>query len=205
MSETQVLLGHLGTLSYVGIFVVAMLSNVVIPVPEEVVLLAFGYLAGTGKLNVFILVPLIMAGLLVSDIAMYVLARRGNRIITFFYNKFFAKRLKTKQAWIETHIYKVIFFSRFLMQLRFLGPFMAGHLKVPFKKFLMYELAAIVIYVPLLVWLGAYFRNRVEDIVSGVGKAHNLILIAMGIILLISLLQFLNRWLFNIKTKNLSK
>ncbi len=195
MSETQILIDHLGTLSYVGIFGVALLSNVIIPVPEEIVLLAFGYLAGTGKVNGFILVPIVIAGLLTSDLIMYTLSRRGSRIITFFYNKFFARRLETKRAWIEANIEKVIFCSRFLLQLRFLGPCIAGQLKVPLGKFIFWELAALVIYVPLLIWLGSYFRNRVEDIISGVGMVHNVILIAVGVLLVIGLSRYLERWM----------
>jgi hypothetical protein len=45
--ESQSIITELGALSYVGIWITALLSNIVIPIPEEVVLLGFGYLAGT--------------------------------------------------------------------------------------------------------------------------------------------------------------
>jgi len=188
--ETEILINQLGTFSYLGIFGVSFLANVVIPVPEEIVLLALGYLAGSGHANIFYIIPIVIVGLLASDIVMYSLARAGNKYVGMFYDKFFSHRLENKQHWIEEHIDKVIFYSRFMVQLRFIGPFMAGHLKVPFRKFLTYELAALVIYVPLFVWIGHYFQSRIVRIIDGVDLIRNIILIAFAIIIVISLLRY---------------
>lgn len=196
--ETQVLLEQLGALSYIGIFGVSMLANVVIPVPEEIVLLALGYLAGTGSVNGFIILPIIMAGLLISDVVMYTLSKRGNRLIAFFYKKFFAKKVTRKQHWMKIHIEKVIFFSRFLVQLRFIGPFMAGQYRVPLKKFVKYDLAAIAIYVPLFLFLGWYFHNRVQKIIESVHVIKNTVFLFFGIVILYvfikSVYGYLSRW-----------
>ncbi len=198
MNGTQELIQSLGGISYFGIFGISILANVFIPVPEEVVLLALGYIARSGGISIFAIMPIVMAGLLVSDVGMYILARSGNRLVTGFYNKFFAKRIGTHQYWIETHIKKVIFFSRFLMQLRFLGPFMAGHLKIRFRTFLFYELAALIIYVPFIVWIGWYFHARVAAIADGIGTIRNIILIIVGITLIISISKYIYRRLFRV-------
>lgn len=189
MTETQTLITSLGTLSYLGVFGISILANVVIPVPEEVILLALGYVAHIGTLNIFYLIPTIIVGLLTSDIILYILSQKNNRFVTYFYAKFFAKRLAGKHDWVDHNIKKIIFFSRFLIQLRFLGPFMAGQHGVKFRTFITYELAALVIYVPLIVWTGWYFHTRMERIVSGVGLVRNIILIIFGMIILISLLR----------------
>lgn len=188
--ETQAIINQLGEFSYWGIFGVSFLANVVIPVPEEIVLLALGYLSGSGHASIHFIIPIIIAGLLASDIVMYLLARGGNKFVGALYEKFFAHRLESKQAWMETHIEKVIFYSRFMVQLRFIGPFMAGHLKVPFRKFITYELAALVIYVPLFLWIGYYFQSRIVRVIEGVDLIRNIILIGVGIIAVISLLRY---------------
>ncbi len=195
MSATQQLISELGALSYLGIFGVSLLANMVIPVPEEVVLLALGYLAGIGVVNGLVLVPIVIMGLLISDSVIYYLSKKGNKLINGIYNKFFSRRLESKREWLSLHIEKVIFFSRFLIQLRFLGPFLAGQEKVSWKKFLKYELAALVLYVPLLIWIGFYFRNRVEFIISGVNAIKNAVLIFIGVLLLISLSKFARRFM----------
>lgn len=199
--EAQEIINQLGTFSYGGIFGISFLANVVIPVPEEIVLLVLGYLAGTGHISIYYTIPIVIAGLLASDIVMYSLARGGNKFVERIYQRFFANRIKNRQAWLEANIEKVVFYSRFMVQLRFIGPFMAGHMKMPFKKFLTYELAALVVYVPLFVWGGKYFHSRIVRVISGVGVVHNVILVAIGALVGITLLRYAYRhFIFSVKS-----
>jgi membrane protein DedA with SNARE-associated domain len=192
------IINELGTLSYVGIWFTALLSNIVIPVPEEIVLLGLGYLAGTGHINFFVLMPIVMSGLLVSDIGMYLLARKGSRLVTWFYDKFFSKRFMQKNdQWFTDHMNKIIFFSRFLVQLRFIGPFLAGQKKIPFKRFVLYDLAAIIIYVPIYTLLGLFFHSRVQAIIDNVGVVRNIILIAIGLFIVFGFSKkYIRRFIF---------
>ncbi|MEI8062419.1 MAG: VTT domain-containing protein, partial [bacterium] len=172
MSETQTLIQHLGALSYIGIFGVSIIANVIVPVPEEIVLLALGFLVGTGQVNGYAIIGILIAGLFISDISMYYFAKKGFRFVTFFYEKFFAKRLASKREWLESHVTEVIFFSRFMVQLRFLGPFLAGQTQTPTKTFVKYNLYALTVYVPFYILVGFYFHNRIEVISSGIGIAR---------------------------------
>jgi membrane protein DedA with SNARE-associated domain len=196
------ILHGLGSLSYPGIFGISLVANILAVIPEEAVLLGLGYATRAGEANIFYVIPIIILGLLISDLILYTLSWRGSRFIRTLYDKLFSKRLAFfsrkldgKQQWMETHIEKVIFYSRFLMQLRFLGPFMAGQMKVPLRKFLVYELAALVIYVPLLVWIGWYFRSRVELVIGNLEQVHTvLLLFVLTIILLPLILSYIRRF-----------
>lgn len=191
LTGAEQLIVELGSLSYIGILGISILANVFIPFPEEVVLLGLGYLSGTGHFNIFILIPIVMAGLLLSDIGMYYLSRGGNKWVNLFYKKIFAKKLGDKMIWVNENINKVVFFSRFMVQLRFLGPFMAGRVKMPFLKFLKIEILALIIYVPLLLGLGKYFYKRLSFIIDGVNVVRNAILIAVGFIIVFALFKIL--------------
>jgi len=200
VQDAEKIITQISGLSYLGIFGVALVANVLFIIPEEVVLLSMGYVARAGNVNIFIMIPIVILGLLTSDIVVYYLSRRGSKFITSFYENFFSKRLKFftkhsegKGAWMETNIEKVIFYSRFLMQLRFLGPFMAGKLKVSQRKFLVYELAALVIYVPLLLWTGWYFHSKVSLIIGKVEVVRNAILLCVGLMIVYALLQIVYR------------
>ena len=196
MSETQTIIQSLGALSYVGIFGVSILANVVIPVPEEIVLLALGFLVGTGQVNGYIIIGILIAGLFISDFCMYYFAKKGFKFVNFFYEKFFAKRLASKRDWLESHVPEVIFFSRFLVQLRFLGPFLAGQTKTPTKTFVKYNLYALTVYVPFYILVGFYFHNRIEVISSGIVIARNLIIMAMALIAVFSISKFAHDLIF---------
>lgn len=198
VSTTAELIRQLGALSYLGVFGVSIIANVIVPFPEEIVLLGLGYLAGTGHANLLILIPIVIAGLLVSDVIMFSLSKSGNKWVKKFYEKIFSKSLESRREWLETHINKVIFFSRFLVQLRFLGPFLAGQAQISLKRFLKYEIAALLIYVPLYLWVGFYFRNRIEFIASGISAVKNIILIVVGIGLLLAISKLIRRKVFKI-------
>ncbi len=188
--EIENLIAQLGALSYLGILGISFLANVVVPVPEEIVLVVLGYIAHDGAIHVPMVIVLVMMGLFASDTVMYFLSRTNNKFVRFFYDKFFARRLDAHDGWIGTHIPQVIFFSRFLVQLRFLGPFIAGQKRISYRTFATYDLFALVIYVPLFVWLGWYFQKRLEFIVSGVHTVRNIILIIVFLAVVVSLFKF---------------
>ncbi len=207
MTQSAEIIRQVSALSYLGIFGLSLLANVVIPVPEEISLLAIGYVIGMGKIDPFITTAIVIAGLLVSDLVIFVLARGGNKPLSFIYNKFFARTLSKDPDFVKKHVEKFIFFSRFLVQLRFLGPFLAGKEKTSLRTFLTYEFAALFLYVPILLALGDYFRDRFEAVVSDLGAVRNIILIIIGIFLLLSVMRvirqfFLGDLLISLKSEN---
>ena len=194
--NTTNIIAQLGGLSYLGIFIVALLANMVIPVPEEIILLALGYLTGTGSVRLYFVIPIMIAGLLISDIVIYTLARRGNRLMIKIYDRFFARKsLFSNRQWVETHLHRIIFFSRFLIQLRFIGPFLAGRKDLPAKSFIAYDLSALVLYVPLYTMLGFYFQNRVRRIIDDVGVVRNAVIIIALCALCYGIARFFYRML----------
>ena len=205
MSETTFLMQNIATFSYLGVFVVAMLANVIVIVPEEIILLALGYVAGMGIVNPFIVVPIVACGLLVTDIIFYTLSKRKNRFVMFLYEKLFAWKIKSRLPWIEKHVNKVLFFARFVIQLHLLGPLIAGQTKMPLKRFIAIELGALVIYASLLISLGVYFRDRIEFIISDIRIVHNIIFIVIGIAVLFVIFKFLRRIILGNPKKEIKK
>lgn len=205
LNGAEKLIMELSTLSYFGIFLISILANVFVPFPEEVVLLGLGYLSGTGNTNIWILIPIVIAGSALSDIGMYYLSRGGNKWVNMFYQKVFAKSVGDKMKWMNANINKVVFFSRFMVQLRFLGPFMAGQIKMPFKKFIKIDLLALLVYVPLFLGLGKYFHRRIAQIITGVEVARNIILIVLGFIIIFAIFRILKKKLMKIFEKIMSE
>jgi membrane protein DedA with SNARE-associated domain len=193
MNTTNEIIKQVGAMSYFGILGISFLANIVVPVPEEVVILAIGYVAGTGKINFWITYPIVVAGAFVSDMVMFTLSRRNNPIVKGFYDKFFSKIFPINQSFIDAHINKIIFMSRFLVQLRFLGPFLAGQAHTKWKKFIMFDLSALVIYTGVLLWAGHYFAMRIDKIFDDVNQIRNVLLILVGVVILWSLGQVLKK------------
>ncbi len=204
MNETSTIISHISALSYGGVFVLSLLANVVVPVPEEVALLAIGYASHATGMSLLLIIPIVMSGLLISDLILYYFSRKGNRLVEGFYNRIFRNRLADRKQWLEDNVNKVIFFSRFLVQLRFLGPFFAGQTKVSWKTFVMFELAALIIYVPLVVGAGSLFHSSIKNIISGINVVRNVVLIFFAVLILISLYESIRNRAFGKRTKNIS-
>ena len=110
MENSASLIAQIQALSYTGIFLVSTIANVVVPVPEEIVLVIFGYISRGEAFNLAILLPIIISGILIGDCVMYYLARRSNRLVTSFYNHSFAHIIEPKgDEWIMHHMKKIIF------------------------------------------------------------------------------------------------
>ncbi len=201
MADTSALIAQLSSLSYGGIFILSLLSNVVVPVPEEISLVIIGYGAHIADYNLLIVIPIVMLGLLTSDCILYYFSKKGNKYVEGFYNKVFKNRLEERKGWLEQNIKKVIFFSRFLVQLRFLGPFFAGQTKVSWKTFLTYELAALIVYVPIVVGAGWFFHNSISDIIGGINVVRNIVLITLAGLILYSLYESIKRNAFGKKKR----
>jgi membrane protein DedA with SNARE-associated domain len=65
--------------------------------------------------------------------------------------------------------------------MRWIGPILAGMHQVSWKKFLKVDIAALFVYVPLMLWLGAYFHNRIDQLIEGVYVVRNI----AGIVIMI--------------------
>lgn len=106
-------------------------------------------------------------------------------MVEFFYEKYFKKILPVNDEFIKKYIGRIIFFSRFMVHFRFLGPFLAGKIHYPIKKFLAIEVIALGIYMSLFVWIGMTFQNKIERIAHGIGEARNIVGILVVVIIVI--------------------
>jgi membrane-associated protein len=175
-------------LSPIWFVLIAIVANAFPPVPEEIFLLYFGYLANIRpdiisfwQINFFLII-----GFLLIDSLVYHLALKGHKVIHFILKKILDVDLDEKEEFLNKHIYKIIFISRFLVQLRALGPITAARLKLPFKNFLKMDFLALVVYVPTVMGIGYYFAHSVEKIFSGTKVINNIMF--SGVIILISLI-----------------
>lgn len=187
----------ISTLSYWGIFGFSLIANMIVPVPEEFFLLALGYVSGIdSSINIFITIPLVIGGLFISDIALFSFARSGHRYIRALERKVKNFKFAQNEAFVQKHIRTIIFVSRFVIQFRFIGPVLAGSTKTKWKTFLFWDLFALAVYVPLILFAGNYFNDRITKIIHGIAVAKNYVLIAVVIIAIVWLARLARRTLF---------
>ncbi|ABE51166.1 DedA family protein [Methanococcoides burtonii] len=182
MIDGQFSIPYLEHLSYAGIFITLAVLGHFIPLPEEVLLLTIGYFVslGFGNLGIVIVVSLI-AGCS-GDILLYWLSKNGSKLFLHLNRNINEKKIVKYENLMQTHDGKTVFVLRLIVGLRFFGPVVAGSANVAWRKFLFYDLLALLIYYPSLIFLGYHFHNNLRNLISEVGIfSHIIFFIVVGL------------------------
>ena len=176
MPNPQFFINYLEQFSYIGIFVLIALSGYIVPIPEEILLLIVGYVAGIGFNNVYISLLVSILGVLAGDNLLFWLSKyKGSRLIDHLKHKVKKSEIIKYRYLMKKHIGKTIFILRFIVGLRFFSPFMAGSMKIKWKTFQFYNLLAVLIYAPIMVFLGYHFHHKLVLVITQVEIIRHII------------------------------
>lgn len=193
MEETNFIINWVGGLEYSGIFILALAANMIVPVPEEIVLLVSGYLTGVGIFRYHVVAIIFIVGMFISDVVLFYLSRKGGGYIEKLKAKIKNKNLAQDGDYVKKNIKKIIFISRFLVYIRFIGPVLAGSTQTKWKTFLFYDFIALCVYVPFVLFIGNYFHENISVIISGIAKFKNYILFVLFIFSIYLLFKYINK------------
>src|SRR5581483_3983179 len=117
--------------------------------PGGISLILGGFLAKILVLNFWVAAIIAFVGALVGDLVAYGLGHAyGHRFLRQFGHYFFLKEahLAQTERLLQTHTGKAIIFGRFSYITRSITPFLGGVSNISFRKFLIYDLVAILIW-----------------------------------------------------------
>ncbi len=185
MLEPNFALHILSQISYPGLFVLLIAINF-LPLPEELLLLSLGYLTAAGLGNVFLIIAISILSLAISDNILFWFSKRSSGYVEYFEKKIMEEKFAKYKKLMDEHMNKTVFFLRFISTLRLLGPFLAGSKKTAWKKFQIFDLLALMIYVPTLIFLGSIFYSQLAVFVIKIHALRHasfvLFLIILGIL-----------------------
>ncbi len=186
--------------TYLGLFVVLLMCGLGLPIPEDVALLAGGYLAHREITRYPITLAIALVGVVAGDNSLFFLGRHfGTSLVRYFGITRPGRQIQIERIreFMNRHGHRAIFYARFLAGLRALIYVSAGSVGVPPSRFLIYDLAGAVISVPIVVTLGYVFGGELESAVRFIGGFERFI----WIVLLLSLAVYGTRMLvFSSKT-----
>lgn len=160
----------LSQFSYIGLFAILFVAGLGVPLPEDIPLLAAGWLAYRGSADLYLMMLTGLAGVMVGDSLIFSMGRKyGTRIVEHRWLKRIAKPwlLERARTLYANHGMKILFAARFMPGLRSVLYLTAGVCRVPFWKFFLIDSCAAVISVPLWVWAGYKFSAHIEGILGG--------------------------------------
>lgn len=152
-----------GSLGYIGIFIMMFLESSFFPFPSEVVMIPAGYLAYKGEMNIYIVVFSGIAGSLTGALLNYFLAVKFGRVFLIKYGKYFFIKEETiskMEDFFKSHGHISTFSGRLIPAVRQYISFPAGLARMNLFTFSFYTTLGASIWVVILTLLGYYLGDN---------------------------------------------
>jgi membrane protein DedA with SNARE-associated domain len=155
-----------------------MLGCVGFPTHTDVVMLVSGYLAAKGQMSLYYLIPIGVVIMFLGELSLFIFSRSlGKNLI--------AKRLKNSAKWRNHYAHVHLLLQRWGKMLFFMVRFIPGTrtatfvctsaMGAPWKTFAIIDLIALIIWVPLVHFLGYVLQKDLESFIMSIEKWQSII------------------------------
>src|SRR5581483_10721503 len=172
-----------------GYWVIAftlLLENMGIPLPGETILLIASFMAySEHDLRLSWIIVFATIACTIGDNLGYAIGYRGGRPLLARYQSFFRIRPSTihrGEKLFETYGALTVFFARFVFGMRIITGPLAGVLRMPWRKFLLFNFLGATVWVGVISTAGYLFGQHWERLARSL-KRLDLILIALFFLL----------------------
>ena len=172
---------------YWTLIVILLLENAGIPVPGETALLFVSFLAWSERelqLGYIILVGI--AACTLGDNLGYAIGYRGGRQLLDRYQRFFHIRERTiarGERLFERYGSVTIFFARFVFGMRIIAGPLAGVLRMPWKKFFLFNFLGASVWVSVISLAGYFFGSQWDRLIHWM-KRFNIAIAVVAVLVL---------------------
>jgi membrane protein DedA with SNARE-associated domain/membrane-associated phospholipid phosphatase len=132
-----------------------------------------GLVAGQGKIDVLILIGVVWAAAVAGDVTSYLVGRRLGREFLLRHGpkvKITPQRLEQVERFYARHGGKAILLGRFIGLVRAISPFVAGASRLPFRRFLPYDVVGAGLWGTTYVLLGYIFWRSFDQVTKVAGR-----------------------------------
>jgi membrane protein DedA with SNARE-associated domain len=179
------LLSQLTSHVYAKLAGLLLLCGLGLPIPEDISLIAGGYLAHLGTVNVHKMFLVCFVAVLGGDSLAFGLGRGfGTKLLAsrFTHRYFTPRRQRRVRAYFRSYGSRVVFVARFLPGLRFSIFLSAGMLHVRPHVFLLYDSMAALLSVPFLVYTAWFFGDQIDSVIKWSKRSEYGILALVGVV-----------------------
>jgi membrane protein DedA with SNARE-associated domain len=173
---------------YWTVFFGVMLENAGLPVPGETILLAAGFFAANGHFALLLVMLVAAAGAVVGDNIGFAIGHHYGRGFLLRFGRFFfltPRRLARISGFFERHGNRTILVARFITGLRVFAALFAGASQMPWRVFLVYNIAGAVIWAVAISTLGYLFGHSWPVLEKWVGRSGMFMLLAVAVALVV--------------------
>jgi membrane protein DedA with SNARE-associated domain len=179
--DLQPVLEHYGYLA-VGGFV--LLEDFGVPVPGEAMLIAAAVFAGSGQLNIAVVILVAVLGAIIGDNIGFAVGHFGGRPVVERFGRYVfltPKRLDHAEGYLNRHGGKIVVIARFIEGLRQLNGFLAGMVGMHWAKFLGFNALGAVLWVCTWAAFGYFAGEHIDRIYAAVERDKWYVIAALAI------------------------
>jgi len=185
-------------LSYAIVFGILVACGLGFPLPEDIPLVASGYLVWDGTMSWGPALAITLLGVGIGDsILFYIGKNLGMRILEPAPNRrvlFPPHRVRRTRAYFRKYGEKIVFFARFVAGFRAVAFFMSGAMRMPYSRFILLDMLAAFISVPFWVgagyWFGHMFGDEIGEILLKLKSFKHAMLLVSLLIIIAVLVRF---------------
>jgi membrane protein DedA with SNARE-associated domain/membrane-associated phospholipid phosphatase len=160
----EVIIQLISDYGYLIVIMTIMLECAGIPLPGETALVIAAAFAGTGDLNIFLVISAGAGAAIIGDAAGYWVGRYyGQNLITKFgkWVHLNEHRMSVIQGYFDRHGSKTVFFGRYFTILRTYSALFAGICKMPYASFTIYNALGGIAWASTFGILGYIFGHNI--------------------------------------------
>src|SRR5437588_5708671 len=170
---------------YWAVFFGVMLENAGVPIPGETILLVAGYFASTGEFHLWLVMLIAASGAVIGDNIGFAIGHHYGRSVLLKLGRFIfltPKRVERMDHYFERHGNKTILVARFITGFRVFAALFAGASKMPWRVFVVYNVAGAILWSVVISLLGYLFGQSLPLLVKWVGRSGTILLVAAIVI-----------------------
>jgi membrane-associated protein len=174
---------------YWTVAVVLLLENAGIPLPGETTLLFAAFMAFSG--HQLTLTGVIVVGVIactIGDNIGYWIGHHGGRPLLEHQRRIFRisdEHLARGEQFFVRYGSFTVFFARFVFGMRIIAGPLAGVLKMPWKKFVLFNFLGAVLWVSVVACLGYFFGSRLQLITERLEYVEIALVVVLVIVLIV--------------------
>jgi len=181
--------------SYIAVAFVLFIAGLGAPIPEDIPLIYGGVLSGQGLMNPYIHFVVSMVFILIGDLCLYGIGRRisRNAETPSKWQKVLTPARQAKvQGLFDKYGSWAVFFGRFVAGVRAAVFLSAGMARFPVGKFILFDLLAAAISVPVWIWIG-YVASANWEALAEQAQRYQFMILGAGLVLVVAGYFFIKR------------
>ena len=178
---------------YIGMLIWFLTFDQITPIPEEISLLLIGYFCANHIFNLFLAGATCLVGFVAVDTLYFHLSKKGSAFLTKKSKNSGSTFIKNWREKLKEHMPRTLVILCFIPRMRMWGPILAGSMRSPFRKFLLYDSIGLCLFTIVYLSLGFVFHASLSTIMAKMKGWQHVIFIVAIIVIAVIIMIFIRK------------